>query len=135
MGRLFGPMGDTGQQDVLAGPIMEEKDKTHWDDDDLEAWVAYRTAKKVVAKREGLGGPRKKTGSVKGDGGKSNGIYPKDGERNRSHSRKSEYRPPPVSAAGWPESGDGPPLPSSFPKLDPRPPNSSIFGTSGQYAD
>ena len=45
MGRLFGPVGDSSRQDVSSATDTE-------DDDDLEARVARRKAKKSVVKEE-----------------------------------------------------------------------------------
>ena len=64
MRRLFAPLGAAVCQYVLAATDVDEKSKDASGDDDFEAWVAYRKAKRMLAKNEGSWGNRNKLKKV-----------------------------------------------------------------------
>ena len=53
-------MGDTAREDAPAVTNTGEKTKTSSDDDNIEAWVAFREAKKVMVNKKSFGGQGKR---------------------------------------------------------------------------
>ena len=89
--RLFGPRGRASRQDVL---VTQDMDMA-FEEEDFEAWLAYRKAKRAT--RES-GEPDKRAKTEGGDygsrdkGGRTkNPIDRRAGRRNRCFARNSEY--------------------------------------------
>ena len=93
MRRLFGPMGNSGRQDVLLVTKDREKSKSLKDNEDFGAWAAHHKAKQNSVKEEKRGGQSKKAGLEKGDGRKSNIINPRTERRAKYYLRNSAYCP------------------------------------------
>ena len=55
------------------------------DDEDCEAWVAYRKAERGMVGGRKRGGPNKNWGKVRGGGKKLNGANPNASKRNRCY--------------------------------------------------
>ena len=91
MRRLFGPCGYASRQDVMVAQDMD----TVSEEEDFEAWVAYRKAKRAT---RGNGEPNRRAKAEVGDsGGREKGGRTKNpvgrrtGRRNRRYTCDSEY--------------------------------------------
>ena len=82
--RLFGACSCASRQDVLVAPDMD----TASEEEDLEAWMAYRKAKR--AKKEG--GFQGTCDKSFGEERTNNPTNRRTGERNRCYTCNSEYR-------------------------------------------
>ena len=85
MRRLFGPRGYASRQDNLVAQDMD----TAPAEEDFEAWLAYRKAKRAQ-KENGDHGSREKSKSS-GEGRSKNAINRRTGERNRCYTCNIEY--------------------------------------------
>ena len=125
MRRLFGPAGGAVRQDVLAATGVDEQSKAASDDDDFEALVSYRNAKKSSTEKESTWAKKGKAGENTGDGEIPNGTNSKMGTRDRCYLRKSKnYLVPKCPQRG--RLGTGTIPASSPPDVSARPPCSSI---------